>query len=306
MAVALLFSGQGAQRVGMGQSFYENSPTARAIYDRAEEVLGWDLKRISFEGPQSALTETHICQPALYVFGYAISQTLRETGLFSEVGAVLGLSLGELTALAVAEAFAFEEGLKLVAERGRLMQEACETTDGAMASVIGASQADVEDLCREFDIDIANINCPGQIVISGERAKVMEAILAGERREIRTILPLDVAGAYHSRLMAGAGRQFGETLSRFSVYRPMIPFFTNTTGGNISDPDDIRASLAKQIVSPVNWERCMRSTAQIGIGEFYECGPKGVLAGLARRIERSWQVTKLNDYSDLPKSYSVR
>ena len=161
MSKGLLFSGQGAQNVGMGYSLYENSAIARDLYDKAEDILGWNFKSVCFDGPESALTETKACQPALYVHGYASFSILREFGQLDDLTAVCGLSLGELTALAAAEVFDFETGLSLVAERGRLMQEACELTEGGMAAVIGGTAEEVEIFCNEFGIEIANLNCPG-------------------------------------------------------------------------------------------------------------------------------------------------
>ena len=168
MSKGIIFSGQGAQKVGMGLSLLENSETAQALYEQADRILGWDLSGISFEGAESELTETRVCQPALYVMGYAVFQLLRERGRLEDLSLAAGLSLGELTALAAAEAFSFEDGLRVVAERGRLMQEACEATDGAMASLIGGEVEAVQALCEAHDGDMANINCPGQIVVSGE------------------------------------------------------------------------------------------------------------------------------------------
>lgn len=175
MATGLLFSGQGAQSVGMGLSLYENSDIARAIFDEANEVLGWDLKNLCFEGEVEALTETKVCQPALYVQGFAIYCILKERGHLSDLKAACGLSLGELTALAAAGVYDFSTGLRLVAERGRLMQLACDTTKGGMAAVIGGTQEEVQIFCDEFGIEIANLNCPGQIVVSGDNGKIIEA-----------------------------------------------------------------------------------------------------------------------------------
>ena len=177
MGTGLLFSGQGAQFVGMGRTLCQNSELVDDLYTSANSILGWDLKQICFEGPDEALTETRVCQPALYVHGCALFKLLEAKGYIKDVGVVFGLSLGELTALAVAGVYDFETGLRLVAERGRLMQEACDATEGGMASVIGGEASAVQELCNRFDIQIANLNCPGQIVISGEKAKVMDACL---------------------------------------------------------------------------------------------------------------------------------
>lgn len=300
MAIGMIFSGQGAQTVGMGKSLYENSPIARDLYDRADAALGWSLKDICFNGPDETLTETRVCQPALFMVGYAIYAILKDAGKL-DMGAALGLSLGELTALTVADAFDFETGLKVVAERGRLMQLACDETDGAMASIIGGTREQVEPLCSQFDIDMANLNCPGQIVISGDSAKVAAAVeFAKESKLFRMVVPLKVAGAYHSRLMEPARAAFETYLSGVDIKTPSVPVFTNTTGKQVSEPDEIRSALVKQVVSSVLWEDCMHSAAALGLTEFYECGPGGVLAGMAKRTNKTWTVRSFCEFSDLP------
>ncbi|MBN2068473.1 MAG: ACP S-malonyltransferase [Opitutales bacterium] len=300
MAIGMIFSGQGAQTVGMGKSLYENSPIARDLYDRADSALGWSLKDICFNGPDETLTETRVCQPALFMVGYSIYAILKDAGKL-DMGAALGLSLGELTALTVADAFDFETGLKVVAERGRLMQLACDETDGAMASIIGGTREQVEPLCSQFDIDMANLNCPGQIVISGDSAKVAAAVeFAKESKLFRMVVPLKVAGAYHSRLMEPARAAFETYLAGVDIKTPSVPVFTNTTGKQVSQPDEIRSALVKQVVSSVLWEDCMHSAAALGLSEFYECGPGGVLAGMAKRTNKAWTVRSLSEFSDLP------
>jgi len=301
MAIGLLFSGQGAQQVGMGRSLYENSAIARALYDEADAVLGWKLSTICFEGPTETLTETRVCQPALFLQGCAIFRILEEAGKIGETGACLGLSLGELTALTAAGSFDFATGLKVVAERGRLMQEACDATEGAMASFIGGSEEAVRELAEKHDVDLANLNCPGQIVISGEAPKIAAAVEeAKEAKTFRMVVPLQVAGAYHSRLMEPARAQFETFLQGVEIQAPRVPVFTNVTGEQVSAPDDIRSNLVKQVVSAVRWEDCFRGAGALGISEFYECGPGAVLGGMARRIDRGLKVTSLAEYDQLP------
>lgn len=287
----------------MGKSLYENVPVARAYFDRADEALGWNLSRLCFEGPETELTQTSVCQPALFVHGCAVAAALQERGSVLEPSACLGLSLGELTALTVAQAFSFEDGLRVVAERGRLMQQACEQTDGAMASMIGGEFAKVQTLCEEHDIDIANLNCAGQIVVSGERHKVEAAVEAAQAGGgFRMVVPLKVAGAYHSRLMEPAREAFERFLAEVPVAAPKVPVFSNTTGAQVQDPDAIRAALVRQVVSSVRWEDCMRSAAALGIETFYECGPGTVLTGLARRIDRSVKVFAVAEHEQLPSA----
>jgi [acyl-carrier-protein] S-malonyltransferase len=302
MATGLLFSGQGAQTVGMGRSLYENSERAKALYDEADEVLGWNLSGICFEGPDEKLTETKVCQPALYVHGYALFSILKERGKLDDLTAACGLSLGELTALAAAGVYDFATGLKLVAERGRLMQEACDATEGGMASVIGGEPSAVEELCSEFDVEIANLNCPGQIVISGEKGKVLAAVENSGGRGFKLVKLLNVAGAYHSRLMVAARDAFTGFIEDFDFKAPEIAVYSNVTGGRVSDPAEIKDCLVKQVVSSVRFEDCLRNAAsENGVADFYECGPGKVLAGLARRTDRELNVTAVSEFGELPE-----
>jgi [acyl-carrier-protein] S-malonyltransferase len=295
MKQILLFAGQGAQFVGMGKALYDQYAQVRDLYHEASDVLGFDLAKLSFEGPEEELTRTAICQPALFVHGWAIYTAAREKGMISEIVAALGLSLGELTALSVAGAFSFADGVRLVSARGSLMQEACEQTNGAMASVIGGAVEDVQALCKEYDIDLANWNCPGQIVISGESEKVARAVEAGKTRGFKQIIPLKVAGAYHSRLMSAAGERFAEILQQTEIVAPALPVFTNTTGEQVKTPEEIRVALAKQVANSVLWEACMRNAAKLSPDQWLECGPKKVLTGLARRIDKEWSVVSPED-----------
>jgi len=300
MALALLFSGQGAQKVGMGKSLYDQSPAARAVFDEADRVLGWSLTKICFEGPDADLTQTKVCQPALFVHGLALLSALREQGKLPEVQFALGLSLGEITAYTAAGVFDFATGLRVVAERGRLMQVACEQSLGGMAAIVGEDRAKVAELCGEFDIEAANFNAPGQIIVSGEKAKIEAAVAAAKGRGWKKVMPLNVAGAYHSRLMEPARAAFAAFLQSVSFAAPRFTVFTNTTGQAIGAPDDLRAALVKQIVSSVRWEDCMRSAAAAGATEFWELGVGGVLAGLARRTEKTWVVKSYSEFADLP------
>lgn len=299
MSLALLFAGQGAQKVGMGKSLYENSGAARALYDRANAVLGWSLTQVSFEGPELDLTQTKVCQPALFVHGLALHAAAVEMGKLPDVSFALGLSLGEVTALTAAGVFDFETGLKVVAERGRLMQLACEQTTGSMAAIIGEERPVVAALCEEFGVEAANFNSPGQIIISGEKDKIVAAVSAAKDRGIRKATELKVAGAYHSRLMAPARDAFAQYLQGVEFKRPKFKVFTNTTGGIVETPEAIREALVKQVVSSVLWEDCMRAAAAAGATQFWEFGPGGVLSGLARRTNKDWVVKSFAEFSDL-------
>ena len=299
MALALLFSGQGAQKVGMGKSLYDQSPAARAVFDEADRVLGWSLTKLCFEGPDTELTQTKVCQPALFVHGMAVLAALKEAGKLPEVNYALGLSLGEITAYTAAGVFDFGTGLRVVAERGRLMQVACEQSKGGMAAIVGEERAKVAELCKEFDIEAANFNAPGQIIVSGDKTKVEAAVAAAKERGWKKVMPLNVAGAYHSRLMEPARAAFAEFLKTVPFAAPKYTVFTNTTGQAISQPDDLRAALVKQVVSSVLWEDCMRSASAAGATEYWELGVGGVLAGLVRRIDKSWPAKSYSEFADL-------
>ncbi len=299
MALALLFSGQGAQNVGMGQSLYNDSAAARALYEQADEVLGWSLTKVCFEGPDEDLTQTKHCQPALFVHGLALLAALREQDKLPAIDYALGLSLGEVTACAAAGVFDFATGLKIVAERGRLMQEACEQTTGGMAAIMGEERETIAKLCAEFGIEAANFNAPGQIIVSGEKEAVATTVAAAKERGIKKVIPLNVAGAYHSRLMEPAREKFAIYLETIEFAAPKFTIFTNTTGNTVAEPADIKAALVNQVVSSVMWEDCMRRAAAAGATEFWELGPGGVLSGLARRTERSWEVKSFSEFTDL-------
>jgi [acyl-carrier-protein] S-malonyltransferase len=224
---------------------------------------------------------------------------MKERGMLDSIDAVLGLSLGELTAHAVAGTYSFETGLKIVAERGRLMQEACDATKGAMASLIGGTEESVLPYCEEFDIDMSNLNCPGQIVISGDAENIAKAVaVAKERKDFKMVVPLKVAGAYHSRLMKPARDAFEKFLEPIDFAEPTIPVFTNVSGQQVKNPQEIKDNLVKQVVSTVRWEDCVNNATKLGIEQFYECGPGGVLAGMMKRINRDASIKSLAETRD--------
>lgn len=296
----LLFAGQGAQYVGMGKSLCDKWALAKDYYDRADQSLGWKLSQISFHGPEDSLTQTKVCQPALFVHGIVLYEILKTKGLIEQAGAVTGLSLGELTALTAAGAMSFETGLSLVAERARLMQEACEKTAGSMASVIGGDRGKVDELCEACGLEIANLNCPGQIVISGEKEKIGHAVELGRGMGFKLVKELQVAGAYHSRLMESAREGFEAYVQAASIEEPKCPFYANVSGRRVDQVPDIKKGLIDQVVSSVRFEECLRSMG----GdlpqpvEMVECGPAKILAGLVRRTERAWTVYSFTESSD--------
>src|SRR5690348_14264583 len=241
--IALLFAGQGAQTVGMGRDLAEQFPSAAGLFQEADDILGRKLTDITWGGPIEDLTRTSNCQPALFVHGLACLLILRELAGNFQIGGAAGLSLGEMTAHAAAAAFNFENGLKLVQRRGELMDEACDKTTGGMAALIGAEENVVRQLAADEDVDIANINAPGQIVISGELAKVEAAVGVAKEYGIRRATMLNVAGAYHSRLMESAYEKLGAVLEDVPMQRPSFPVISNVTGDEAKNPIEIRRTL---------------------------------------------------------------
>ena len=299
--IALLFAGQGAQSVGMGRDLAEQFSVAADLFRQADEILGRKLSEIAWTGPIEELTKTSNCQPALYVHGLACFAALREVaGDFPITGAA-GLSLGEMTAHAAAETFDFATGLKLVQRRGELMDEACAATSGAMAAMIGADENAVRAMAADADVDVANINAPGQIVISGERAKVEAAIGMAKEHGIRRATLLNVAGAYHSRLMETAYQKLGATLRHIPVLPPRFSVISNVTGLEATTPIEIRRTLQDQVTSTVRWVDCMERLADLGCDFFIELGPGGVLAGLLQRTRKGVDVTSVNDAESVGK-----
>jgi [acyl-carrier-protein] S-malonyltransferase len=299
--IALLFAGQGAQSVGMGRDLAGQFAVAADLFRRADEILGRNLSEIAWTGPIGELTKTSNCQPALYVHGLACLAILHELGGGFSIGGAAGLSLGEMTAHAAASTFDFANGLKLVQRRGELMDEACAATNGAMAAMIGADESAVRALAADADVDVANINAPGQIVISGERAKVEAAIGMAKEHGIRRATLLNVAGAYHSRLMESAYQKLGAVLIHVPVQPPRFPVISNVTGAEVTTPIEIRRTLQDQVTGTVRWLDCMERLADLGCDLFVELGPGGVLAGLLRRTLKDMDVISVSDAESVRK-----
>jgi [acyl-carrier-protein] S-malonyltransferase len=293
--IALLFAGQGAQTVGMGRDLAEQFPTAANLFQKADDVLERKLSEIAWNGPIEDLTKTSNCQPALFVHGLACFSVLRELAGNFPIGGAAGLSLGEMTAHAAAGTFDFANGLQLVQRRGELMDEACEKTSGGMAALIGAEENIVRQLAADEDVDVANINAPGQIVISGELAKVEAAVGVAKEYGIRRATMLNVAGAYHSRLMESAYEKLGAVLQHVPMQPPSFPVISNVTGDEVRTPVEIRRTLQDQVTGTVRWLDCMERLAALGCDFFVELGPGGVLAGLLRRTLKGVDVTSVAD-----------
>lgn len=299
--IALLFAGQGAQCVGMGCNLAQQFPVAADLFRRSDEILGRSLSEVAWNGSLEELTRTSNCQPALYVHALAALAALREVaGEFPILGAA-GLSLGELTAHAAAGTFDFATGLRLVQKRGEFMEEACATTQGGMAAMIGGLENDVRRLAADEDVDIANINAPNQIVISGELANVETAVGVAKEYGIGRATMLNVAGAYHSRLMESAYDKLEKALVDVPIASPHFPVISNVTGEEVKTPDEIRESLRDQVIGTVRWTDCMQRLIDLGCDLFVELGPGNVLAGLLKRTNRSIAVISIGDAESVGK-----
>jgi [acyl-carrier-protein] S-malonyltransferase len=296
---ALLFAGQGAQTVGMGKDLAELFPTARGLFDRANEVLGYDLAAICFRGPEPELTKTENAQPGIYLTSWIAFQLLKEQVPSLKCDATAGLSLGEFTALAAAGVLGFEDGLRIVRQRGRFMQEACDATVGSMAAVIGLDEGPAREVCAEAGVELANLNCPGQLVISGEAASIEKAVELARAKGARRAIPLVVAGAYHSRLMASAQPKLQAALAAVPLNLPAVPVVSNVTAQPHGTPAGIHTRLVEQVTSPVRWEESMRYLLAQGFTRFIELGPGTALSGFMKRIDKSAQMFNVADAASL-------
>lgn len=294
---ALLFAGQGAQVVGMGKDLAEQFPTAKALFDRANAALGYDLAGVCFNGPEAELTKTENAQPAIFLVSWVALELLKEKVPGLKFDATAGLSLGEFTALTAAGAMSFTDGIKVVRQRGRFMQEACEATQGTMAAIIGLDEGPTMEVCDATGVTMANLNCPGQIVISGEVAKINAACEAAKAKGAKRALPLTVAGAYHSPLMASAQPKLAGALAQIQLRPPQVPVIANVTaqphGANISEV------LVQQVTNSVRWEASMRHLLALGFTRFIELGPGTALSGFMKRIDKGAQMLNVADVASL-------
>lgn len=294
---ALLFAGQGAQVVGMGKDLAEKFPMARQWFDRANAALGYDLASICFTGPEAELTKTENAQPGIFLVSWVAFQLLKEHTPALKFEATAGLSLGEFTALTAAGVMSFEDGLRVVRQRGKFMQEACDATHGGMAAIIGLDEAPTREVCAQAGVTLANLNCPGQIVISGEADKIATAIEFAKAKGAKRAIPLVVAGAYHSPLMASAQPKLQGELAKIKITAPTVPVISNVTAQ--AHGSDIAVRLVEQVCSSVLWENSMRALLSQGFTRFIELGPGTALSGFMKRIDKTAEMLNVTDAASL-------
>lgn len=298
--IAFLFPGQGAQSVGMGRELDAELPAARALFDRAADVLGFDLRKVCFEGPAEALEATDVSQPAIYVASLAALESLKATdpAVVDACAGAAGLSLGEYTALVFAGALDFETGLRVVRTRGQAMQAAAVATPSGMASVLGLDEAAIDELCRRVAgagrLWKANLLGPGNIVVSGEKSALAAVEAAATELGAGRVVPLAVAGAFHTPLMKPADERLAGALAAAEIRTPRIPVYSNVDARpHAGDPADVTRTLAAQVTQPVRWEESMRRMLADGFDTFYEIGPGRVLNGLLKRVDRKTPCTNV-------------
>ncbi|MCX5686306.1 MAG: ACP S-malonyltransferase, partial [Candidatus Omnitrophica bacterium] len=284
--VALIFPGQGAQYVGMGKDLHDNFPQAREIFDKANTLLKFDIKKLCFEGPQEELSTTDNSQPAILAASVAALKAFESSAIFSQFTPKfsLGLSLGEYTALVAAGSMSFEDAILLVRKRGEFMEEASRKNPGKMACVIGMDIKQVEELCKGFGCEIANLNCPGQIVVSGKTNNIELFASLTKEKGAKRVLMLEVGGPFHSSLMTPARDKLKDYIEKVQILPPKISFISNVDAKAQTDPVKIKENLISQVNSKTLWEESVKTVAGSGIKTFIEIGPGQVLKGLLKKI----------------------
>lgn len=299
--LALIFPGQGAQIVGMGKDLYDNFAAARTVFDRANEILKFDLKKLCFEGPQEQLSTTQNSQPAILTASIAALRVFEASPLWSGVTPKfsLGLSLGEYSALVAAGSISFEDALVLVRKRGEFMEDASRKNPGKMACVIGMDVPAVELLCKGIGCEVANLNCPGQIVISGKVNNVELFASLAKEKGAKRVLILDVSGPFHSSLMTQARDKLKDYIEKVQVEQPKLLFVSNVDAKVQDDPVKIKDNLIAQVNSKTLWEESIRLVSASGVKTFYEIGPGQVLKGLLKKIDPKLEVKNIGSAADL-------
>ena len=302
---AVVFAGQGAQAVGMGQDLAEAFPACRALFDRASAVLGYDLAQLCFAGPIEELTRTDRCQPAIFVVSVACYTALMQARPDLKWAGMAGLSLGEWTALHAAGVLSFEDAVRLLQARGRFMQEACDERKGGMGSVMGLALPEVEKIAAAAGVQVANLNAPDQTVLSGAWDPIQAADKAAQAAGAKRTVMLTVAGAYHSALMASAAAKLAQALAGVTLRPPAVPVVANVNGQPHGAPDAIRRLMVQQVTSPVRWLDDVQWFRGAGVTEFVECGPGKVLASLIKRIDKEAVVHSIQDRVTLDKAVAA-
>ena len=298
MKHAYVFPGQGAQAVGMGKDLYDNVPAAKELFEKANEILGFRITDIMFAGTDEELKQTKVTQPAVFLHSVIMAKALDV-----KPDAVAGHSLGEFSALVVAGALSFEDGLKLVSKRAMAMQAACEAQPGTMAAILGLEDSVVEEICASTDgvVVAANYNCPGQIVISGLKEAVETAAVKLKETGARRVIPLNVSGPFHSYLLEEAGEKLGRFLENIPVSEPKIPYVANVTAAYVTKAEDVKPLLTRQVSSSVRWQQSVEIMLADGVDRFIEIGPGKTLAGFIRKINREATVINIEKFEDLEK-----
>ncbi|MEC2053752.1 ACP S-malonyltransferase [Peribacillus psychrosaccharolyticus] len=296
--IAFVFPGQGSQTVGMGKDFYESDQTVQSIFQEADSTLGFSLTDLILNGPQEDLTLTANTQPALLTVSFALYQAVLKAGITPDYTA--GHSLGEYSALTASGAMTFKEAVHTVRKRGEYMEEAVPNGIGTMSAVLGMDQAQLEELTADITregntVQLANINCPGQIVISGTTEGVQLAAVKAKENGAKRAIPLNVSGPFHSILMEPAAAKLAETLSSIEVKQAITPVISNVTAQPVTQPEEIKEKLIEQLISPVRWEESIRTLLDLGVDTFIEIGPGKVLSGLIKKIDRSVSIYSVND-----------
>lgn len=305
MSDCCIFAGQGAQVPGMGKDFAESDGELMALFDKANAVLGFDLKKTCFEGPAEELTKSNICQPAIFVTSYAgyLALQKRRSTAFA---CAAGLSLGEWGALCAAGVLDFDSTLKVLEARGRFMQEACEATPSGMIAIVGASSEQLSELCAKTGCTVANINSAAQQVLSGSKDAIAQAAVVAKELGIKRAIPLATAGAFHSPFMAPAREKLAPVLDTITFHSPKFPVLSNVTGKpHASDPGAIKALMLEQVTGTTNWAADVAAAKEFGCGRFVEFGPGKVLSGLIKKIDASLQTTNVGDLASLDATVAM-
>lgn len=292
MSKAIVFAGQGAQFVGMGKDLSEAYPECKMLFQKADDILGYGLSSICFDGPAEELTRTSHCQPGIFVASVACFTALKKELPELDIVASAGLSLGEWSALHAAGVLSFEDTVKVLEARGRFMQDACDQSDGGMCSVIGLTVDQCRDVAETAGAEMANLNSAAQTVLSGDQTAVEKAAVLAKEAGAKLAVPLKVAGAYHSSLMAPAAERLAEVLETVTFNAPDCPVVANVTGAPHGDPASIKDTMLAQVTSSVLWQKSIEGIIDQGVDTFVECGPGKVLSGLIKRINK--RVTSMN------------